>query len=580
MTTYKPARMWRIDGIKYEMNPLCTFKTKDGDITFQDYFSKRYHVELKHLNQPLILNKDRRTGRESYLLPELLQLTGLDEKAKSNYHLTKQLDSYTKPGPSVRLAKTREIIDKINLQQSEKIPQREFIETEESKKEKEYQKQYMEFLSGVKISKDPQQFQAKQINAGHFLMGNNETVQFNDDLERKLQRNFLIPAAFKRWAIVLAGNKPQLLETFQTNISEASKTYKITLPPPKVIFIQSQHFSEWRDAMKDFDKFECQMVLLILPGQKKAAPLYNDLKKYLISEKGIPSQVIIESTLNGKSLRSICNKVLVQMTAKMGGIPWTMNELPFIDRPTIVVGIDVYHRTFNGVQKSIFAFVATMNITYSRYYSLVKIQEAGQEIGTFIEDCCKKSIAKFQQIWKKQPTRMIIYRDGVSVSQRNAVKTLEIDAIQRGTSNIPDFQILFITVDKRANAKFYDAPNLSNVQSCKQGTVIDDPAICGEEDFFMVSARANQGIASPIHYYILHDDLKATASNQTQHKSKIQLLTFKLCHMYYNWSGAIKVPAPCIYAHKLSNLVGDKWGESANFNVHQKLQENGFLYYI
>ena len=33
----------------------------------------------------------------------------------------------------------------------------------------------------------------------------------------------------------------------------------------------------------------------------------------------------------------------------MGGIPWTMNELPFIDRPTIVVGIDVYHRTFNGV---------------------------------------------------------------------------------------------------------------------------------------------------------------------------------------------------------------------------------------
>ena len=69
--------------------------------------------------------------------------------------------------------------------------------------------------------------------------------------------------------------------------------------------------------------------------------------------------------------------------------------------------------------------------------------------------------------------------------------------------------------------------------------------------------------------------------------------------MYYNWSGgsfilflfyiydlyyiytyiyiyfffffffvAIKVPAPCTYAHKLSNLVGDKWGESSNFEVH------------
>lgn len=30
-------------------------------------------------------------------------------------------------------------------------------------------------------------------------------------------------------------------------------------------------------------------VILILPGQKKAAPLYNDLKRFLIQEKGIPS---------------------------------------------------------------------------------------------------------------------------------------------------------------------------------------------------------------------------------------------------------------------------------------------------
>ena len=56
------------------------------------------------------------------------------------------------------------------------------------------------------------------------------------------------------------------------------------------------------------------------------------------------------------------------MTAKLGGIPWAMNELPFVDRPTVVVGIDVYHRTFNGVRKSIFAFVATMNITFSRFF--------------------------------------------------------------------------------------------------------------------------------------------------------------------------------------------------------------------
>lgn len=33
-------------------------------------------------------------------------------------------------------------------------------------------------------------------------------------------------------------------------------------------------------------------------------------------------------------------------------------------------------------------------------------------------------------------------------------------------------------------------------------------------------------------------------------------LTFKLCHMYWNWPGTIRVPAPCKYAHRLAFLSG------------------------
>ena len=61
------------------------------------------------------------------------------------------------------------------------------------------------------------------------------------------------------------------------------------------------------------------------------------------------------------------------MVAKTGGLPWTINEMPFKDIPTMVVGIDVYHRTFAGVRKSIFAFVSTMNSEFARYFSIVKV---------------------------------------------------------------------------------------------------------------------------------------------------------------------------------------------------------------
>jgi len=31
-------------------------------------------------------------------------------------------------------------------------------------------------------------------------------------------------------------------------------------------------------------------------------------------------------------------------------------------------------------------------------------------------------------------------------------------------------------------------------------------------------------------------------------RESIEMLCFKLCYMYYNWSAAIKVPAPVCYA--------------------------------
>jgi len=43
--------------------------------------------------------------------------------------------------------------------------------------------------------------------------------------------------------------------------------------------------------------------------------------------------------------------------------------------------------------------------------------------------------------------------------------------------------------------------------------------------------------------------------NQTNlTKLELQQLVFALCHYYFNWAGPIKVPAPCMYAHKIADL--------------------------
>ena len=53
-----------------------------------------------------------------------------------------------------------------------------------------------------------------------------------------------------------------------------------------------------------------------------------------------------------------------------------------------------------------------------------------------------------------------------------------------------------------------------------------------------------------IHINILFDNIKLSAL-------KVQRLTFALTHLYYNWPGTVKVPAPVQYAHKLAQLIGD-----------------------
>ena len=47
-----------------------------------------------------------------------------------------------------------------------------------------------------------------------------------------------------------------------------------------------------------------------------------------------------------------------------------------------------------------------------------------------------------------------------------------------------------------------------------------------------------QGTVSPTHYLVVSD----TSGLKPDH---MQRLTYKLTHMYYNWPGTIRVPAPC-----------------------------------
>ena len=84
------------------------------------------------------------------------------------------------------------------------------------------------------------------------------------------------------------------------------------------------------------------------------------------------------------------------------------------------------------------------------------------------------------------------------------------------------------------------------------GTVLDHTVTRYQfKDFFLVPQAVNQGTVTPTHMVLAHEH------GDNLSPDVVQKLSYKLTHMYFNWPGTVRVPAPCQYAHKLVDLVGE-----------------------
>jgi aubergine-like protein len=123
--------------------------------------------------------------------------------------------------------------------------------------------------------------------------------------------------------------------------------------------------------------------------------------------------VLVGTIAKGKNLRSIVSKVLIQMNAKVGGIPWAVDNLPFMSEPTMICGMDVFHSTSLG-KKSVLALTASMNQSATTYWSTSVVQdEIGQEGSTTLQTGIVKALESFKKHNGAYPARIIFYRDGV-----------------------------------------------------------------------------------------------------------------------------------------------------------------------
>ncbi|XP_060517141.1 piwi-like protein Siwi isoform X2 [Cylas formicarius] len=555
--TYYNNKTYRIDDVDFKQTPASTFQKRDGSsISYAQYFQERYRVPIDVMEQPMLVSRSKQREIKAgmpetvVLIPSLCIMTGLTDKQRENFHLMKALGEHTRVGPQGRIQKIREFSQRLqNCREAMEEIRRWDLEMARDLVE----------VSGRVLPEE-----TLILRNGTQITGGPE-ADFTKSLRTAPMFNV---APIDKLAVLCPGRFRQGTNEFVSCLIKVGKGMHFNLGSPKIIDMQDDRAQSYLDNL-DYviTNLAPKMVLVILPNN--SADRYNAVKKKCYVDRAMPCQVIVGKTLSNKGLMSVATKVAIQMNCKMGGAPWG-TALP---KATMIVGYDVCRDTANR-GKSFAGMVASMDNACSQYFSLTTEHEQEQELSSNISTFLLLACKTYQERNKIIPERIVIYRDGVGDGQIQYVKEHEVDIIKKKLEvevyKSQPIKMAFIIVSKRINTKIFrfQGAGPKNDFNPPPGTVVDDVITWPERyDFYIVSQCVRQGTVAPTSYNVIEDSLGIDAN-------RLQKFTFKLCHMYYNYSGTVRVPAPCQYAHKLAFLTAQSLHRAANPAL------NNTLYYL
>ncbi|CAF4140900.1 unnamed protein product [Rotaria sp. Silwood2] len=535
LTTYN-SKTYKIDEIAWDRSPLQTFPMRDGSqCSFIQYYEDKYQLKINDPGQPLLVSKpskkDRRAGVNApfLLIPELCCVTGISDVMRSDFHFMKEIAGHTHVDANTRYNRLRQFVTDIH---------------------QNYECQDELAKWNLKLDTDLVKFEARILDAEHILYFD-RSVRYNyneADWSRDGRNMRHISAkSLNHWIVVFPGRDEQISLGLIDALMQVCNPFGMHVEYPYIQQLVNDRPESYLQALKDSIPRNTDLVLCVLSNNRKDR--YDALKKFLCLDNPVPSQMVLTKTLSRRNqLMSVATKIGIQINAKLGGEVWGV-QIP--TKTLMVIGMDSYHDSKRR-GASVGAFVASTNPTLTKFYSRVIYQRTAQELMDGLAVCMKDALKEYYQNNNCLPEKIVLYRDGVSDGQLAIVAEHELPQIIETFPKIMsgyEPKLAVIIVKKRGNARFFQQEG-RNIQNPQPGTIIDHTVTSAEwYDFYLISQCARQGTVAPTHYNVIWDRTNFKVDH-------MQRLTYKLCHLYYNWPGTIRVPAVCQYAHKLAFLVG------------------------
>lgn len=545
-------KTYRVDDIEWSVKPTDTFQKQDGSqISYEDYYKQQYGIVLSDLNQPVLVSQLKMKGsgdvqrRVAHLIPELCYMTGLSSHATSDFRLMKDLAQETHLSPEKRHQRLSRLAD--NLQRN---------------KDARLELESWGLHLGCQAS-----LTGRVVTSEKILLQNEMCMPMNagDWLRDMRNKRMIKGPSLEKWIVVSSNRNSEAARNLVSCMGRVGGPMGFHIDYPRFVQVQDSSMA-FVQVLRQHVNPELQLVLCVLSSNQKDT--YDAVKKFLSLERPVPSQCVLARTLSRQGMMmSVATKIVMQVACKIGGELWAV-EIPLDS--LMVIGIDVSKDALSK-ETSVVGFVASTNASITKWYSHCILQRAGTSTVDCLKVCMLGALNQWQKYNRQLPARVIVYRDGVGDGQLKMVVEYEVpqllSILNECSANSRRPKLSMIVVRKKTLCRFFTEAS-GGLQNPPVGTVIDSEATRPEwYDFFLISQIARQGTVNPTHYNVVYDDNGLKPDH-------MQRLTYKLCHLYYNWTGLIRVPAMCQYAQKLTFLV------SQSIHREPSLELSNTLFYL
>ncbi len=561
LARYGNKQTYVVSDIDFELTPE-TYQFNEGEnkTSILDYFRRKYLIDIKVRDQPLILSvKKQRDGKEqkTYLVPELCSLTGLPEELREDRFALKQFSVYTKLTPDQRIQEAKRLLS--SFSSVNRKTSRGAATAPEDKKESVVGT----FMASwnMDLAMEPNEIFGRVLLPQEIAVGGGKIIRVPESGQFFFRERVSVPLAMDKWILVHTDRDQSTATTFLDVLYKAAQTFGIVVDYPEYATSRGIKARDFIDALGDaMGRIkDPQIVVFILPPPSAAE--YAMLKKFAAAQSPpLLTQMIKAKTLgNQKNLMAVCSKIVLQMNAKRNGDLWKVRVPVSLPRKTMVVGIDISKEG----KFACMGFASSYDPGFAKYYTQIMHLQSKQEINTAIGGLLVRALEKFYRETNKKfmPELIVVYRDGLCETQRTAMLVAELQSMMRALgTKFPEYKpkLTYATVHKKIHTRFFakggDFPRRSGGERCvlcnpRPGTVVDSGIVDSKKyEFLIMPQYVNEGTGTPARISVLFD----TSGLGIE---AFEELTNALCYGYFNWQGAIRTPAPCKYAFSHARLI-------------------------